>query len=157
MAILGLIIVLAAGVFLANAFFSATDPASFSILGIATSMSVGQAVVLGAVAGLLFALGLGMLFGGIGRAARRRRETKQVVRSTRTEAEELRLENERLANELRERESTPTSHTTVAYPDEPLHTPAHAPAAALRTDADAHSAGHALHDADDQRDLGTRR
>ena len=110
MAVLGLIIALATGAFIAAAFLSASDPATLNVLGTTNTMTVGRWVGLGAIAGLLFALGLVMLFGGLGRANRRRRETKQVVVTSRTEAEELRLENERLARELDERQ-THTSDT----------------------------------------------
>ena len=105
MAVLGLIIALATGAFIAAAFLSASDPATLNILGTTNTMSVGRWVVLGALAGLLFALGLVMLFNGMGRASRRRRETKRVVVNSRTEAEELRLENERLERELDERQA----------------------------------------------------
>ncbi|MCU1676365.1 MAG: hypothetical protein JWM93_1123 [Frankiales bacterium] len=107
MAVLGLIIALVSGAFIASAWLGSTDPVSVSVFGNTMSTTVGRLAALGALAGLLFALGLTMLFGGIGRSNRRRRETKQVVVNTRTEAEELRLENERLARELESRDSTP--------------------------------------------------
>ena len=103
MAILGLIIALAAGAFVAASFVSTSDPTTLSIFGMTNTMTVGRWVTLGALAGLLFALGLMMLVSGMGRSSRRRRETKQVVVNSRTEAEELRLENERLARELKGR------------------------------------------------------
>ena len=67
-------------------------------------MTAGRLIAMGAIAGLLFALGVAMLFSGIARANRRRRETKQVVVTSRTEAEELRMENERLAQALEHHE-----------------------------------------------------
>ena len=115
MAVLGLIIALATGAFIASAILSASDQATLNVLGTTTTMTVGRWVAVGAVAGLLFALGLVMLFGGIGRASRRRRETKQVVVTSRTEAEELRLENERLARELDERQARPGDTTVVEH------------------------------------------
>jgi uncharacterized integral membrane protein len=116
MAILGLLLLVAAGVFLVDVWLSSTDPASFSFFGMSSSMTVGQAMLVGAIAGVVGTLGLLMLFGGIGHAARRRREAKREVRTTRGEAEELRAENERLAEELREREARmadATNHTTI--------------------------------------------
>jgi hypothetical protein len=113
MAVLGLILAVAAGVYVAAAFFTTSDQATLSVLGVRTTMSVGHFVALGVLAGLVFAIGLMMLFGGIGRAARRRRETRQVVVSSRTEAEELRAENERLARELEERQARSAAADTV--------------------------------------------
>ena len=107
MAILGLIIALAAGAFVAASFVSTSDPTTLTVFGMTNTMTVGRWVTLGALAGLLFALGVMMLVGGMGRASRRRRETKQVVVTSRTKAEELRLENERLARELDSRSATP--------------------------------------------------
>jgi hypothetical protein len=104
MAVLGLIIALVTGAFIVAAFLSASDPASLHVFGMTATTTVGRLVAVGALAGLLFMLGLVLLFGGMGRSARRRRETKQVVVSSRTEAEELRIENERLARELEQRQ-----------------------------------------------------
>jgi hypothetical protein len=115
MAVLGLIIALATGAFIASAVLNASDPATLNVLGTTNTMSVGRWVALGAIAGLLFALGLVMLFGGLGRANRRRRETKQVVVTSRTEAEELRIENERLARELEERQAQASGPAVVEH------------------------------------------
>jgi hypothetical protein len=115
MAVLGLIIALATGAFVVAAFLSASDPATLNLFGVSASTTVGRLVALGALAGLLFMLGLAMLFGGVGRAARRRRETKQVVVTSRTEAEELRLENERLARELEQRQAAPGGAAVVEH------------------------------------------
>jgi uncharacterized protein HemX len=68
--------------------------------------------VAGTVAGLLFALGLLMFTGGIGRAGRKRRERKLAARETQAETEALREHNDRLAAQL-ERE-----RATTAYPSE---------------------------------------
>ena len=71
-------------------------------------LSLGALFVAGAVLGLLFALGLLMFTGGIGRAGRKRRERRAAAREARTEAEALREHNERLSAQLaRERTSTP--------------------------------------------------
>ena len=63
-------------------------------------LSLGAMFVAGAVVGLLFALGLLMFTGGIGRAGRRRRERRAAVREARAENDALREHNERLAAEL---------------------------------------------------------
>jgi len=71
-------------------------------------LSLGALFVAGAVVGLLFALGLLMFTGGIGRAARRRRERRVASREAQAENQALREHNERLAAELeQERTATP--------------------------------------------------
>ena len=79
-----------------------------------TGLSVGELFLAGAVLGLLFALGMAMFTGGIGRAARRRRETRAMRRDS-AEAESLREENARLESRLSADDST-------AYPGEPAET-----------------------------------
>jgi hypothetical protein len=84
-------------------------------------LSLGALFVAGAVVGLLFALGLLMFTGGVGRAARRRRERRVAAREAQAENEALREHNERLAAQLEEeRAATPypadgvdTTQTTV--------------------------------------------
>lgn len=63
-------------------------------------LSLGAIFVAGAVLGLLFALGLLMFTGGIGRAGRKRRERRIAERDARAEAEALREHNDRLSAEL---------------------------------------------------------
>src|SRR5438270_9082829 len=71
-------------------------------------LSLGAIFVAGAVVGLLFALGLLMFTGGIGRAGRKRRERRVANREARAEAQALREHNDRLAAELeQERTGTP--------------------------------------------------
>lgn len=79
-----------------------------------TDLSLGALFVAGAVVGLLFALGLAMFTGGLGRAARRRRE-RRLAEQTGAEAESLRAENARLEQELAAERDT----TDNAYPNEP--------------------------------------
>ena len=75
-------------------------------------LSLGAIFVAGAVVGLLFALGLLMFTGGIGRAGRKRRERRLASRHATAETQALREHNDRLAAELeQERAST-------AYPTE---------------------------------------
>ena len=63
-------------------------------------LSLGALFVAGAVVGLLFALGLLMFTGGIGRAGRRRRERRVAAREARAENEALREHNEHLSAQL---------------------------------------------------------
>jgi hypothetical protein len=77
-------------------------------------LSLGAIFVAGAVVGLLFALGLLMFTGGIGRAGRKRRERRVARRETQAETQALREHNERLSAEL-EQERTSTN---AAYPAE---------------------------------------
>lgn len=73
-----------------------------------THLSLGAMFVAGTVVGLLFALGLLMFTGGVGRAGRKRRERKLAAREAQAETEALREHNDRLAAQLeRERTSTP--------------------------------------------------
>jgi hypothetical protein len=70
-------------------------------------LSLGAVFVAGAVVGLLFALGLLMFMGGVGRAGRRRRERRAAEREA-AETAALREHNERLTAELeQERAATP--------------------------------------------------
>ena len=71
-------------------------------------LSLGAIFVAGAVVGLLFALGLLMFTGGIGRAGRKRRERRVAARQATAETQALREHNDRLAAELeQERTGTP--------------------------------------------------
>ena len=71
-------------------------------------LSLGALFVAGTVVGLLFALGLLMFTGGVGRAGRKRRERKLAAREAQAETDALREHNDRLAAQLeRERAETP--------------------------------------------------
>lgn len=79
-----------------------------------TDLSLGALFIAGAVVGLLFALGLAMFTGGLGRAARRRRE-RRIAEQSGAEADSLRAENARLEQQLAaERDGDAT-----VYPDDP--------------------------------------
>ena len=75
-------------------------------------LSLGAIFVAGAVVGLLFALGLLMFTGGIGRAGRKRRERRVASRQASAETQALREHNERLAAELEQ------ERASSAYPAE---------------------------------------
>jgi predicted phage tail protein len=80
-----------------------------------SDLSLGALFVAGAVVGLLFALGLAMFTGGIGRAARRRRERREVEAQNTAEAESLRTENARLEQQL----AAERDNDAATYPAEP--------------------------------------
>lgn len=77
-----------------------------------TDLTLGGLFIAGAVVGLLFALGLAMFSGGLGRAARRRRERRLAEQNT-ADTESLRAENARLEQQL----ASERAGTTV-YPAE---------------------------------------
>ena len=85
-------------------------------------LSLGAMFVAGTVVGLLFALGLLMFTGGIGRAGRKRRERKLAAREAAAETDALREHNDRLAAQLeRERNATPyptEAETTTSPADD---------------------------------------
>jgi hypothetical protein len=81
-----------------------------------THLTLGGLFIAGAVMGLLFALGLAMFTGGIGRASRRRRERRAAEENT-VDAEALRAENSRLEQQL----AAERSGSTV-YPADPVTT-----------------------------------
>ena len=79
-------------------------------------LSLGAIFVAGAVVGLLFALGLLMVTGGIGRAGRKRRERRLAKRQATAETQALREHNERLAAELEQ------ERANSAYPADDVTT-----------------------------------
>ena len=84
-------------------------------------LSLGAIFVAGAVVGLLFALGLLMFTGGIGRAGRKRRERRLATRQANAETQALREHNERLAAELEQERSSatyPAETTTTSTLDD---------------------------------------
>jgi len=82
-----------------------------------TDLTLGGLFIAGAVVGLLFALGLAMFTGGLGRAARRRRERRLAEQHT-AEADQLRAENARLEQQL----AAGNDGDSAAYPADPTDT-----------------------------------
>jgi uncharacterized protein HemX len=78
-------------------------------------LSLGAIFVAGAVIGLLFALGMAMFAGGLGRASRARRERRVIERESAAQADALRADNERLERELAAQRET----GATAYPGDP--------------------------------------
>lgn len=82
-------------------------------------LSLGGLFVAGAVLGILFALGVLMVTGGIGRSRRRRLERRNAVRESSAETDALRAHNERLERELEDQraaEATAYPNDAAAYP-----------------------------------------
>lgn len=77
------------------------------------NLSLGALFVAGAVVGLLFALGMAMFAGGLGRASRRRRE-RQITAMNLAEADALREQNARLEQQLASERDT-----AAVYPADP--------------------------------------
>ncbi|MDQ1747211.1 MAG: hypothetical protein QOD07_1474 [Frankiaceae bacterium] len=80
-------------------------------------LTLGGLFIAGAVVGIVFALGVLMFTGGIGRSRRRRVERRNAVRESTAEAEALRAHNERLERELEDQRDTGATDAT-AYPAE---------------------------------------
>jgi hypothetical protein len=79
-----------------------------------TDLSLGALFVAGCVVGLLFALGVALFTGGLGRAARKRRERRAAAEAS-AEAESLRAENARLQQEAAARNE---GAAATPYPDD---------------------------------------
>lgn len=100
MAVLGLILVLATGSLVAGLIVNNPQTTHFSVFGYGSySLRPGALFVAGALAGLIFAIGLGLFFSGLRSAGRRRRERRHLVRTSR-EHGTLTEENDRLAAQL---------------------------------------------------------
>src|SRR3954465_9663122 len=76
-----------------------------------TGMSLGALFVAGCVVGLLFALGMAMFFGGLGRAARIRRE-RRALRKDNADAEALRERNAHLERRLAPQDNASPADTS---------------------------------------------
>src|SRR3954451_1907308 len=86
-----------------------------------TGMSLGALFVAGCVVGLLFALGMAMFFGGLGRAARIRRE-RRALRKDNAEADALRERNAALEQRRAPHQEGNAAPTVNAHPTEPATT-----------------------------------
>jgi hypothetical protein len=80
-------------------------------------LTLGGIFIAGAVLGIVFALGVLLITGGLGRSRRRRAERIAALRESSADSEALRKHNERLERELEDQRATDTSYDT-AYPDE---------------------------------------
>lgn len=85
-------------------------------------LTLGGLFVAGAVVGIVFALGVLMITGGLGRSRRRRAERRAAVRESAAETDALRAHNERLERELEEQRADGTYGE--AYPADGAGVPA---------------------------------
>lgn len=108
MAILGLLLLLAAGGLAVDVVVQNTSSINVDAVGQTFSLSPGWLFVAGVATGVIALLGVGMLFAGMARARRRR----SALVNTRSSVEELQAERDRLAVEL-ERERAARTTTTV--------------------------------------------
>jgi hypothetical protein len=114
MLLIGLLLMLACGALAADLVIESTDNVSMTAFTYGfTGFTAGELFVIGAVVGILFAVGCALLAAGIGRRAERRRERRAMVTDS-AEAESLRAENARLENELYAERTDGRS-----YPSEP--------------------------------------
>lgn len=106
MAVLGLILLAAAGVLTAAVVTSNTDSLAVDLWGVTVSnVTLGVVFVAGMITTVLAVIGLGLLMGGVRRTRRLRKERKS-----------LRRENEQLIQRV---ESSPTSPEPTGQRDEP--------------------------------------
>lgn len=114
MMLIGLLILLACGALAADLVVESNDNVSMTAFTYGfTGFTAGELFVIGAIVGVLFALGCALFAAGVGRRAERRRERRMVAAES-EEAESLRAENARLENELLAERSDDRS-----YPTEP--------------------------------------
>lgn len=100
------LLVLAVLATLGVSLFNGGEVNGAEVFGVSLSnVSVGGLFVAGVVAGVVGALGLGLMLTGSARKRHKKSQTKRQVRSARSEAETLAEENARLQEQL-ERERT---------------------------------------------------
>ena len=98
---LGLVLLVLSGVATLGVVLSNTDSVSASAFGISLSnVSIGGLFLAGAIAGVIFGLGLGLMIAGAARKRHRRVETKRTIKGARSEKEQLAVENEELRSQL---------------------------------------------------------
>ncbi|MCW2599067.1 MAG: hypothetical protein JWM02_896 [Frankiales bacterium] len=101
MVVLGLLLLVLSGALTLGVVLSNTDPVSASAFGVTLSnVSLGGLFLAGAAAGLVFMLGLVLLFMGAARKRARRVATKRHVHSIHSEKEQLAEENAELRAQL---------------------------------------------------------
>lgn len=107
MAIIGLLLILAAGAVTAGAVYDGSESARFEVFGLSADTTIAGVFGTGLATMLVFMLGMWMLFASMGRSRRKRAERKetrnrqrQSVSQMEQERAELRAENERLNQQL---------------------------------------------------------
>ena len=111
MLVLGLLLVLGAAVITVGAFFDAGETATVEVLGQTLTTTAAGVFVIGALTMLMFLVGVWALMASMTRSRRKRSQRKEAkarhrdsVKSLEEERETLRLENERLAEQLKSRQ-----------------------------------------------------
>ena len=139
MVALGLILLVVSGAFTLGVVLSNTDTTAAEAFGVSLSnVTIGGLFLAGAVAGLVFMLGLALLAAGAGRSRRKKVATKRTVRGVRSEKEQLEAENSELKAKL-------AAEPAAAYPaghDDATHA-----ATRVDTHADTRTDGYASSDA----------
>jgi ABC-type nickel/cobalt efflux system permease component RcnA len=107
MFLIGLLFIIAAAAVTVGAVYDGGDPASVEILGRHWDTTIAGVFFVGALAMLVFLVGVWMLMSSAGRARRKRAERKEArlrhrdsVERLEQERAQLRAENERLAGQL---------------------------------------------------------
>jgi ABC-type nickel/cobalt efflux system permease component RcnA len=115
MFLIGLLFIIAAAAVTVGAVYDGSDPASVEILGRHWDTTIAGVFFVGALAMLVFLVGVWILMSSAGRARRKRAERKEARRRHRDSVErleqeraQLRAENERLAGQLGDDTSTPS-------------------------------------------------
>jgi uncharacterized integral membrane protein len=100
MFLIGLLVMLGCAALAADLVVESNDAASMTAFTYGfNGFETGEIFVLGAIVGVLFAVGMALLAAGIGRMVQRRRE-RRVLRRESEDAEALRAANARLESEL---------------------------------------------------------
>jgi hypothetical protein len=113
MFLIGLLVMLACTALAADLIVESNDPASMTAFTYGfNGFETGEVFVIGAVIGVLFAVGTALLAAGLGRMAERRR-ARRAADSDDYDVVSLRAENARLENELAAERSYPTEPATT--------------------------------------------
>jgi cell division protein FtsB len=120
MAIIGLLLILAAGAVTAGAIYDGGESATIEVFGLSADTTIGGVFVVGLATMLVFFLGVWMLFASMGRSRRKRLERKetrnrqrQSVAQMEEERAQLRAENERLNERLAAGRGSTTTGTAA--------------------------------------------
>ena len=122
---LGLVLLVVSGAAALGVALSNTDPVpTASAFGVSLSnVSIGGLFLAGAIAGMIFMLGLSLMVAGAARKRRRRVETKRTVKGVRTEKEQLEAENADLRSRVDTGNRTVVNEPGAGYAsDRPIDT-----------------------------------
>lgn len=115
MVAIGLVLLVLSGVFTLGVVLSNTDSTAAAAFGVSLSnVTIGGLFLAGAIAGMIFMLGLALLAAGAGRSRHRRVANKQAVRGVRSEKDQLEAENSELKAQLADTSGVPPTPGTAA-------------------------------------------